>query len=72
MSETAPGKGFSLQSALQALEQATRYEEPLRHRTEGVTWMLWGVVAVGIFLSYDLAAARFDVQAWPACPPTPS
>lgn len=38
--------------AARVLAQARDYEADLRTRTGGITWMLWGLVSCGIFLSY--------------------
>lgn len=56
MSETANTEGLTPQQAAQTIEKARSYEAPLRRRTEGVTWMIWGVVPAGIQLSFDAVA----------------
>ncbi len=55
MSETGKVEAGALtpEEAAETIEQAQGYEEPLRRRTEGVTWMVWGLVPAGIQLSYD-------------------
>lgn len=55
MTETARGAGEQLtpEAAAETIEEARSYEEPLRRRTEGVTWMIWGVVTAAIALSYS-------------------
>lgn len=58
MSETASG-ALSAQHAWETIQQASTYEEPLRRRTEGITWMLWGLVTIAIFLSYDALSPHF-------------
>lgn len=48
---------LSVRQAAQVIERATAYDEPLRRRTEGATWMVWGTVTAGSNLSYGLAYA---------------
>ena len=63
MSET----GFSVRQAADVLTEATRYEEALRQRTEGLTWMIWGIVTPSIWLTYGLVGASLDTMpAWTA------
>lgn len=38
------------------LRDASRYEESLRQRTEGLTWMVWGLATPAIFMTYGFAA----------------
>lgn len=61
MTETVEGAGEQLtpESAVQTIEEARGYEEPLRRRTEGVTWMIWGLVAAGIQLSFSALSSLF-------------
>jgi len=42
---------LSLQEAAATIAEARAYEEPLRRRTEGVTWMLWGLITAGVIAS---------------------
>jgi hypothetical protein len=42
---------LTVEQAVATIEAARQYEEPLRRRTEGVTWMLWGLVTAGLFAS---------------------
>ncbi|MCA1814791.1 MAG: hypothetical protein LC624_12755, partial [Halobacteriales archaeon] len=37
-------ESLTVEQAVRAIDAARRYEEPLRRRTEGVTWMVWGFV----------------------------
>lgn len=61
MSET----GFSARQAADVLTEASRYEDALRQRTEGITWMVWGIVSPAIWLSYGLVGASFeDFPVW--------
>lgn len=66
MTETAQGAGESLtpEQAAATIEEARGFEEPLRRRTEGVTWMIWGIVPAGIQLSFD-AAGDYMTHGWP-------
>lgn len=59
MAETAEaGTGeLTPEQAAATIEQARGFEEPLRRRTEGVTWMIWGLVPAGIQLSFNAATA---------------
>jgi hypothetical protein len=51
---------------LAALADVPHYRESLGARTGGLTLMLWGFVAAGIFLTYGTGAAWLDAQghAW--------
>lgn len=51
------------QQAARVLADASRYEDGLRHRTEGLTFMAWGLVASGTFVAYALASI-LDAPAW--------
>lgn len=59
MSEPAEVEGFSPEEAARTIERARSYEQPLRRRTEGVTWMIWGIVTAGISLSYGAVGDYF-------------
>lgn len=52
MSEAA----FDARDAVRVLKEAEGYEEGLRIRTGGITWMVWGFVMACIWLSYGFAA----------------
>lgn len=54
MSEAGPATADDLtaEQAVETIQRAQTYEEPLRRRTEGVTWMIWGLVTVGISLGF--------------------
>jgi hypothetical protein len=45
---------LSLEQAVRTIDAARQYEEPLRRRTEGVTWVLWGFVTFAL-LSFGSA-----------------
>lgn len=51
-------------AALPELRRALSFEGSLRSRTEGLTWMLWGLVTAAIFVSYDWAGQAFDEMPW--------
>lgn len=53
MSETAE---LTPLEAARVLAKARDYDEDLRARTGGLTWMIWGFVSAGIFLTYSLAS----------------
>lgn len=57
MTETARGAGEQLtpEQAAETIERARSFERPLRRRSEGVTWMIWGIVPAGIQLSFNAA-----------------
>lgn len=59
MSETA----MSPHEAVRALTEASRYEDALQRRTEGLTWMVWALATPAIFLSYAFASF-IDPPAW--------
>lgn len=59
MTETAGTESLSVEDAVATIEQATGYEEALRRRTEGVTWMVWGVVTGGIQMSFTAGRSFF-------------
>lgn len=52
MTEHATDEGFGLRNAMSEIEKAVKYEEPLRQRTEGLTWMIYGLASPAIFLTY--------------------
>ncbi|MDX1612450.1 MAG: hypothetical protein R3185_08770, partial [Candidatus Thermoplasmatota archaeon] len=63
MSNTATGESLTVQEAVDTLHEAAAFEQPLRRRSEGVTWMIWGVITACIQLSFDaLGSSRV---AWP-------
>lgn len=45
--------------ALAAIGDAITREQALRSRTEGLTWMIWGIVTAGWKLTYDAVAWAF-------------
>lgn len=47
------------EEALSAIGDAISHEEALRSRTEGLTWMIWGIVTAGWKLTYDAVAWAF-------------
>lgn len=46
-------------AAWATIREAAAFEEPLRRRTEGVTWMVWGLVTAAIFATYDALSPAF-------------
>lgn len=64
MSEHADREDLSVEEAVSTIKEAQGYELPLRRRTEGVTWMIWGLVTAGIQLSFD-ALGEGARAAWP-------
>lgn len=61
MNETAGTDDLSAADAVATIERVSTYEEPLRRRTEGVTWVVWGLVTV-TFLATQ--AALGDTVPW--------
>lgn len=59
MTETPDADAFTPEEAVDAIDRATGYEAPLRRRAEGVTWMVWGIVTVGIQLTFSSASTIF-------------
>lgn len=47
--------GMTAIDAARTIEETRRWDSVLRHRTEGLTWMLWGIVTGGMFFSYTFA-----------------
>lgn len=65
MSETvnAMQPNFGPFEAAEAIHSARQWDVSLRHRTEGLSWMLWGVALGGMFLSYAWAV-QADAPGW--------
>lgn len=61
MSEAADASeaDFTPEAAAETIEKARSYEEPLRRRTEGITWMIWGLVGAGIQLTFSAGHSLF-------------
>ncbi len=57
---------FSAHDAARALDGIRGLDQGLRHRVEGMTWAIWGLVSAGIFLSYGFAesAMALPMPAW--------
>lgn len=64
MAGTRQAEPLTLEEAARTIEAARGYEGPLRRRTEGVTWMIWGLVAAGIQLSFEAAGDLLQGD-WP-------
>ncbi len=52
--------------ALATISDTVQLEQALRSRTEGVTWMIWGLVFAGYELSFDAAAWLVRPDPFPA------
>lgn len=50
--------------AARVLSAARDYESDLRTRTNGLTWMIWGLVTPGLFLTYAFAAVAGVPPGW--------
>lgn len=46
---------FSAKEAVQVIDAVQGFEEGLRRRTYGITWLLWGFVGSGIAMTYAYA-----------------
>jgi len=44
--------------AARLVARAQRWEGSLRQRTEGITWMVWGIATAAMFLTYEWAGTR--------------
>lgn len=44
---------FHVHEAVETIGRATAYDMPLRRRTEGVTWMVWGLATAVAFLAFS-------------------
>lgn len=55
---------LSAQDAARLIHDASLYEDALARRTEGVTWMMWGLVTPAIFLTYAYAEAAQLPGGW--------
>lgn len=58
MPETAEPE-MTARQAWATIDEAIRFEEGLRSRTEGLTWILWGLINAAIFLSYEAVATLY-------------
>lgn len=56
----ADSPALSLQAALQTVNHALRFEDSLRSRTEGLTWIVWGLVSAATFLSFEAVGHLYD------------
>lgn len=66
MSEHVEREALSLSSALETIDRAQAFDAPLRRRTEGLTWMVWGLVVAVIQISFAAADNWFGTEAqWP-------
>lgn len=46
----AGSERFDVRSAIETIDRAASYDTPLRRRTEGTTWMVWGLVGAMAYL----------------------
>lgn len=49
-------ENLSPQQAARVLAEASRYEDGLQHRTEGLTFIIWGLATSAMFVSYGFAS----------------
>lgn len=52
---SGPGED-ELAQAVRRIDEALAEEASLRTRTEGLTWIVWGLVTLGLVLTYDATA----------------
>jgi hypothetical protein len=50
--------------AARVLAEASTYESSLRERTQGISWMIWGLVSAGIWMTYGYAALAAPDLGW--------
>lgn len=50
------------QEAARVLSKAQSWETALENRTAGITWMIWGIVSPGIFVTYAFASALAELE----------
>ncbi|HVM46000.1 MAG TPA: hypothetical protein VM582_08710 [Candidatus Thermoplasmatota archaeon] len=61
MTASVPGAPFEVRDAIATIERATAYDAPLRRRTEGVTWIVWGLASAVVLLTIS---ALMDLPGW--------
>lgn len=66
MSETSNGEPLTVPGALKTIARLESLEPGLRLRTEGITWMIWGLVMAAIFFAYATLGAAYgeNFPAW--------
>lgn len=50
----------SIRQAIDSISHLEAFEESLRRRTEGITWMVWGLVFAGLTLSFYIGDLTRD------------
>lgn len=55
MPEPTNGEPLSVEGALRTIQDLEGLEMGLYQRTEGVTWMVWGLVTAGLYASFGMA-----------------
>lgn len=59
MTRAAKGRNLSPSRALDEVGQALRLDSSLRSRTEGLTWIVWGLVSAGTFLTFEAVTSLY-------------
>ena len=59
MMDESPQASLSVHEALQSVGNAVRFETSLRSRTEGITWIVWGLVSAATFLTFEAVTGLF-------------
>lgn len=57
--ETSPAPAFSVREAAESIRSLQGFDEGLRRKVEGATWIIWGLVFGGIGMTYG-AAELYD------------
>jgi hypothetical protein len=53
------GEALNVPGALRTLERLEGFEVGLYRRTEGLTWMFWGLITAGIYFTYSTVGASY-------------
>lgn len=64
--DPADDQALTLSGALERIDETFQRERALRSRTEGLTWMIWGVIWVGYEFSFDALAWALRPEGLPA------
>lgn len=62
---TDTSQGLGPEEAIETIERAQSFDRPIRQRTEGVTWMIWGLVTAGLTLSFRVLGDYFQAASPP-------
>lgn len=62
MQGAGEGRKLGLTEAVHRIDEALAEEGSLRVRTEGLTWILWGLVTAGTVLTFDAVAFAWGIH----------